>query len=374
MALLERMANRYPREELGVVHFNHCQRGIDSDADCGFVGQRARALGLPFWSERGTVKKKSEATLRDERWSFFRKIQKETKAHWVVTAHTLEDQLETFLMRLLRGVGVDGLVAMKKKENGIYRPFLSRSRASLPDVSFREDVTNSSEVYFRNRVRKRLLPLLYELSEPYGGEKAFLKRFCSLQKDLRWNSKQMQSQEGSLFKRIVFETPYWLRVSKEEWAALSPQWQRRLLRSIAKKLGILDLSREEIQRVRKGLEKRRGDLGRGRVFEVSYGQVYFHKRSIDPKIRVQGDRVTCEEIGFEAIVGPEMQGEWRFFQPGDRLGEKKLKERWITQRIPAPERRIFPLLTEVSSSCVKWAYPQVNPSIQILRSDFIFSF
>lgn len=377
MALLRWMTERYPATDLIVAHFNHRQRGKASEGDARFVSREAKRLGIPCWVGRGEGGQKSEAALRTERWKFLRTIQAEAEADWVVTAHTLEDQLETFLMRLLRGVGLDGLAVMKKKERGIWRPFLSTPREKLPHVAYREDASNASNLYFRNRVRHQLLPVMFDLA--HGGKRPFLRRFEALRKELEWARKIIRREEKKRIAALLIETPFWIRLPRASWIALSPAWQRRALRVIAKKLGVTDLTLAETRRIQKSLQsaQRRGDLGRGVRFEESCGQFFFLKEAVKATLEIlPGDksyRVRSPELGWEAEVAGKPAGEWRFFRDGDRLGSRKLKKLLLTQRVPAPERHLLPVWTTTSDSRVKWFYPQENPSVRILRADFPFS-
>jgi len=380
MALLAWMADRYDSNQLAIVHFNHRQRGVASTGDERFVRKAARRLELDCWVARGSSGSKSEAALRAERWKYFRSVQKSTGSEWIVTAHTLDDQLETFFLRLMRGTGLDGLPGMKKKENGVWRPFLQRRRDSLPLVEYREDASNATLAFFRNRIRHRLLPELYRLAQPHGGKDGFLRRFSTLNQELHWARDLVRKREKKEIHRKVIETPFFFRVATKDWSELSRPWQRRLIRHIATKLGVTDLGVEETERIRRALSgsKRRGDIGRGFSFEQSCGQIYFPRASDTPRLEVRPGkgsyRVRCAALGWEVEIQGKPDGEWRFFRAGDRTEKEKLKSLFLTRRIPSPERRLLPLWSETSGPRVKWFYPQENPRVKVLRAEFPFSF
>jgi tRNA(Ile)-lysidine synthase len=212
------------RHELGlvlsVVHFNHKLRGTESDADQEFVAGLARTQGLEFYVASGDVTQHAaeqhsgvEAAARELRYGFFGELlgsaevdeiepgdpqglkpqsqveldgtaeavhfQGKTQTpvlNKIVTGHTLDDQAETVLMRLIRGTGLRGLGGIHPRivvesEDGeshgeIIRPLLGIRRRELEQYladlkqPWREDLTNADSKFTRNRVRKLVLPML----------------------------------------------------------------------------------------------------------------------------------------------------------------------------------------------------------------------
>jgi tRNA(Ile)-lysidine synthase len=177
--------------KLEVAHFNHQLRGKESDADEVLVGERARALGLRFHSDRGDVqdwaarKKVSiEMAARELRHQFLATIARKTGARTIALAHHQDDQLELFFLRLFRGSSSQALSGMelvspspKDPEVRLIRPLLSIPKAELfayakrHKIVWREDASNSSLDYQRNRVRQELLPLLEKEYQPALREK-----------------------------------------------------------------------------------------------------------------------------------------------------------------------------------------------------------
>jgi len=174
---------RAPGEgRLVLAHFNHRLRGAESDADEQFVEELARELGVKFITESAPppplplspsppLASPSEASLRDLRYEFLRHAANESGARYVATAHTADDQVETILLNIVRGTGLAGLAGIPRvraftQAATIVRPLLDVTRAEVLDylqwlgAAFREDATNSSLHYTRNRVRHELLPLL----------------------------------------------------------------------------------------------------------------------------------------------------------------------------------------------------------------------
>lgn len=148
--------------DLAVLHVNHGLRGRDSDGDQKFVVSAARKLGLKCHSKklRGL---RGQAACRAARLAFFRKIASRASDR-ILTAHHLDDQAETLLLRLLRGTGKRGLGCMRPSSGQLLRPFLAFSKAELAGVasewglSWREDASNQSTKYERNWIRHEILP------------------------------------------------------------------------------------------------------------------------------------------------------------------------------------------------------------------------
>jgi tRNA(Ile)-lysidine synthase len=161
-----------------VGHFNHKLRSEESDADEEFVREQAERAGFEFFSQGGRVSRSGnlEQNARNARYTFLTKLAVELRASAVLTAHTRNDQAETFLINLVRGSGVDGLAAMpsmRKLDGGILlaRPLLSWAFRNDTEaycrelgVEFRHDRMNDDDRYTRTRIRKTILPSLAELN------------------------------------------------------------------------------------------------------------------------------------------------------------------------------------------------------------------
>ena len=152
-----------PKLELAVAHFDHGIR-LDAGADRQFVEALAKTYKLPFYYAEGKLGPgASEATARQARYAFLRKIQDETGARAVVTAHHQDDVLETAIINMLRGTGRKGLSSLTSRQ-GIDRPLLGVTKNEIlayareNDLRWREDSTNADTAYLRNYVRQRILP------------------------------------------------------------------------------------------------------------------------------------------------------------------------------------------------------------------------
>jgi len=166
------------KNKLGLtLHIAHIDHGLrkDSQSDALFVENLARRLNIPISITRLDPKLKEkkgslEEIYRQARLDFLLKIAGKIKADKIALGHNLDDQAETILMRLLRGTGLSGLsgISVKRKiKNKIFiRPLLETSRKEIEaflegkKVKPRIDSTNKEEIFFRNKIRHNLLPLL----------------------------------------------------------------------------------------------------------------------------------------------------------------------------------------------------------------------
>jgi tRNA(Ile)-lysidine synthase len=170
------------REEMGLVvsvlHLNHQLRGEESDLDETFVRELADANRVELISRRCDIRHHSakknigiEAAARQLRYAFFSEILREDACSKVATAHTLDDQAETVLLKLARGAGTRGMagiwpqLAISQADSlAIVRPLLGTHRAELreflSDISqpWREDSSNRDLRHMRNRIRHGILP------------------------------------------------------------------------------------------------------------------------------------------------------------------------------------------------------------------------
>jgi len=162
---------------LSVAHLHHGIRGAEADQDERFVMELAHRLGLPLHRHRvdapnaaSAEKKTLEEAARHLRYAWFRELLAQGQADAVATAHTLDDQAETVLHRLIRGAWTEGLGGIHPliaaPGGSILRPFLKTRRADivawLRDIGqpWREDASNQDPAFTRSRIRHELLPQL----------------------------------------------------------------------------------------------------------------------------------------------------------------------------------------------------------------------
>jgi tRNA(Ile)-lysidine synthase len=168
---------------IGLAHFNH-QLRVGADGDEAFCRRVAASLDLPMAAEREDVaararreRRSLEDAARTARHAFFDRARTQLGADVVALGHTLDDQAETYALRLLRGAGPRGLASMHPRRGATVRPLLDCRRADLRqyladnEVPFVHDESNDDLTIPRNRVRAELLPLLEKRFNPSIAER-----------------------------------------------------------------------------------------------------------------------------------------------------------------------------------------------------------
>ncbi|MCL2025977.1 MAG: tRNA lysidine(34) synthetase TilS [Leptospirales bacterium] len=197
---------------MGVFHLNHMTRGDESYADFEFVRNAASRCGMPFHGKSFDFLntdgngRSFEEYARDIRYSMIRDIQAEFGYDLAATAHNLDDNAETVLLRLFQGTGIFGLRGIPAKRDGIIRPLRSCSVSEIIDylktngIVWREDSSNADMRYKRNFIRNRVLnavkdeyPLYAEAIHKLGG---LAHNYTELVDELA----------ASLFGQLVFKT------------------------------------------------------------------------------------------------------------------------------------------------------------------------
>lgn len=195
-----------------IAHCNFQLRGIDSEADEAFVKNYCVENQIEFFSKKFNVKEykqsgnySTQMAARDLRYNWLRELMRENEVDFLVTAHHLNDSLETFLINLSRGTGIGGLTGIQFRQNEIIRPLYNVSKesiteyAKLNDIQWREDVSNTSDDYTRNKIRHRIVPVLNEIHP------GFLSNFSKTIRQLN-DDKQLIENHMKILSEEYFRT------------------------------------------------------------------------------------------------------------------------------------------------------------------------
>ncbi|HNQ00564.1 MAG TPA: tRNA lysidine(34) synthetase TilS, partial [Bacteroidia bacterium] len=157
--------------DFGIAHCNYNLRGKDSVLDEKFVRSLAKKLKVPFHTvsfdtKAISLKNKTgiQETARKLRYNWFDEVRKKFGYEFIATAHQLDDSIETFFINLIRGTGIKGLTGIPSKKGHVIRPLLFAKRKDIEEfakqqnLTWREDVSNQSDIYLRNSIRHHLLP------------------------------------------------------------------------------------------------------------------------------------------------------------------------------------------------------------------------
>lgn len=391
------------RQELGVelhvAHLDHQLRGKESRADATYVAKLAASLGVPVTIEERDVKAYQkekrislEEAAREVRYRFLSDVAASVGAGCIVTGHTLDDQVETVLMHIIRGTGTKGLIGLKPcsrwllddRKITIIRPLLDISHQQAEDyckekgLMPRLDTSNLSLSPLRNRIRQQLLPLLKSYN---SGVAAALLRISVIAND---EIAFFDEEVTRLWPAIVEEKEGMIILKKDRLNELPVALKRHLLRAVVEKItgNLKDIETRHIEEIMAAMDKpagRRIDLPGGLIFSIEYDRYLLGMETVDTcpypvigseycinipgKTELPGWLVEAEIInkrqvpdsvsGFIAYfdmdkVGSELKVRRR--KPGDRfqpLGmaeTKKLNEFMIDAKIPRTWRGRIPVV------------------------------
>ena len=160
-----------------VAHCNFKLRGKESDDDELFVKNLAAKYKISFYSNSFNTKELSNSSnksvqmiARDLRYSWFNKLSEELGIDYIITAHHIDDSIETFLINLSRGAGINGFLGIPEVNNKINRPLLAFTKDQLKSyalenkILFREDSSNKKKDYIRNQIRLEVIPKLKKIN------------------------------------------------------------------------------------------------------------------------------------------------------------------------------------------------------------------
>jgi len=377
----------------GAAHLNHLLRGADADEDQRFCEALAARLGVRFLSERVDVaaiakgqRRSVEDAARAARYAFFERAADACDADVIATAHTKDDQAETFLLRLLRGAGSRGLAGIYPRTGRVIRPLIDVERATLRAYlavhaqPFREDASNADVSIPRNRVRHELLPLLESRFSPAVAD--VLAREAAL---AHQDEEFLREEAIKLMRRIVQESeattidaeglaaaPRALgsRVAKtalERFAggrSIAFDHVEWLLALAADKKGELSLPGQQARRVDRTIVLTRrtpgADRRNGFAFSLSIpgevrleplGLVVGAEHLSGPAARHMRWEARGSEVGVAA--GPiSLPLAVRNRRPGDRFrplgapGVRKLQDFFVDRKVPRGVRDTVPLVVD----------------------------
>lgn len=174
LSIMAYLAPKY-NFKLHIAHVNYDLRGKDSEKDELFVKELAKEFGIEISVlkvDKMSNKSNLEEKLRNIRYKFFEELRKKLNFDLIAVAHNKDDQVETALLRIIRGTGLYGLASMRAKNENIIRPLLGSSREEIilylkeKKLKFRIDKTNRQSDFTRNKVRNKLIPYLEKKFNP----------------------------------------------------------------------------------------------------------------------------------------------------------------------------------------------------------------
>lgn len=385
----------------GVVHLNHQLRS-DSEADEQFCRDFAKKYGLTIEVKRVDIRKCAQTqhiSIEDaghrERYSFFSNVTKLHGVDCVATGHTLDDQSETFLMRLIRGAGTEALSGIRPRSGCVIRPLLHVSRKELRTYvadqkqTFRDDESNQDLRITRNRVRHQLIPFLEKHFSP--SINITLARTSDL---VRADAEWIETTVDQIADAAVVLSKNTARLNVEALNTQPLALSRRSVRRAFSHVSNQAIGFEQIDRFlsfagNKASDIKTGDFPgcrvewqggelvirpplvrekRGVAKNFSYefgvpgdvevpeaGIVISAKQLIDEdsaKSFVQNDSVL---VAADALLGPLTVRSWLSgdsFEPLGLGGHKKVQDFFVDKKVPRVTRRKVPIVTDAKHRIV----------------------
>ena len=377
--------------DLHVFHLNHQLRGREADEDAQFVKEFAELLGIPVILESFDVpalmkreKLSLEEAAREARYRLMNQIAASIKADRIALGHQADDQIETFLMRLIRGAGLEGLQSIPPVRDHYIRPLIEVTREDVLQyiddnrLTYRLDASNEDLSILRNRIRYELVPLLIGYNPQFKGT---LHKTIELVRD---DQSHLEEITDGVFEALADTGTGIVRIPIQGLLAQSIAIRRRLVRRCIKwvKSNLRGIEFKHIEAVLEGLGSVpvRVELelpGQIIVF-AEYDDLVFGQRSlfeppvfepivlsvpgittINPlDVEIEAEFVERGDLVFERdgevahIDAGKLTGVLmvRTRRPGDSFrpfgmaGEKKLQDFFTDEKVPRRQRNKIPIV------------------------------
>lgn len=274
--------------KLLACHYNHMMRGEESYNDEEFVKKICRKEGIEciIGRQKAEEKLKNENEAREARYGFFKKILEEGRGVKVATAHTQNDLAETFLLRLVRGSGIKGLLSIPPlREKKFIRPLLSIKRSEVEkylsenSISFRVDSSNKDIKITRNFLRLKVIPLLEQINP------SVITTISSSVESITDDYLFLENESEKYFNKIAVVNENKVLIEREEWLKLHPAMRRMVLRRAISLVGeLLDVTSKQLGEVTEVIEKGEGGkfktLPHSLRVELSSGNIHIYRHKI----------------------------------------------------------------------------------------------
>lgn len=387
--------------QLTVAHVEHGLRGEESKKDAEFVREYCQSYDIPFYlHEPDVIERKrqdgisTQEAARNCRYEWFESLMNKIKANKLVLAHHGDDQIETMLMRQIRGSlsGRKGIPVKRAFSCGvIIRPFLCVEKSNLVEfcdvkgVPYRVDASNDRDDYQRNRIRHHILPFIKQ--ENPKAHEIFQWQSEAWTEDEEWLKAEA---EASLEKIILQKDTHYLLIDIEKIQNIHLALQRRIIHLILSYLSWNNLTRTDRHHIEsvQGLFSNEHPslilhLPDGLIVEKSYKTLAFANQHSKPKIDfidtqmldipseinlplgklIVSRKANLEEesqvrltidldkVELPLIVRSRKRGDRMSYIGGE--GTKKLKNLFIDLKIPKRDRDVWPIVTD-SHDTILW--------------------
>jgi tRNA(Ile)-lysidine synthase len=359
--------------EIALAHINHLLRGEESDGDEQFCLDLADEYGIPCFVKKADIKKyAAENGIGDEesgrimRYEFFHKIAEEWGADKVALAHNKDDQIETFLFRMMRGTSLEGLEGIPFKRDIFIRPVSEIYKEEIlgylnsKKIDYRIDSSNLENIYTRNSIRLDLIP---HIENKYNVN--FKEKIFSLMEEIK--------EVNSLLKIELSDYLKDGELDLKRFEKLQEYQKRKVINQYLKSYNV-EITREKLENIMSIIGKggsKSLNLGKNIQLKKEYDKISVNSKETclnnhvkDKWLKIPGEIkfgkyiikafkdinmnlgknefCTTLEEGQELLVRNRKSGDR--MQPTGMNSSKKIKEIFINEKIPKEERENVPIL------------------------------
>lgn len=376
--------------EFGVAHCNFALRGSASDADEQLVRTAAQRLDAPFhvrtFDTEGYARTHGvsiQMAARDLRYAWLEEVREAEGYDYVAVAHHLNDSLETALLNWARGTGLAGMRGIVAKRDRIVRPLLFATRAQVENtvkrlgIVYRDDESNRSTKYARNKIRLEIIPLLKQLNPDL--ERTFAENTFFFSESLDVVQQQTERLRAKLLDAYL---PGRFRIARQAIAELAPQ--RLLLVELLRPFGFPARTIQDLLRM--------ADTVSGKQFTSDEYTLYVDREYVFIHPRL--DQESAQEVLIKTLGVPVRWGQYEFladcssdraigrecntakfdadtvrmplrvrswkladaFQPLGMKGTKKISDYFVSLKIPVFEKVEIPIVTTADDH-IAWVAP-----------------
>ncbi|MDX1602668.1 MAG: tRNA lysidine(34) synthetase TilS [Salinimicrobium sediminis] len=353
--------------DISLAHCNFQLRGEESEEDENFVIELADALDLQIFIEEFETeayadekKLSTQMAARDLRYHWFDELCETLQFDYIFTAHHANDNLETVLINFIRGTGLDGLTGIPDKNDCIRRPLLPFTRKQIEDfahlnhLKWREDSSNQSLKYFRNKVRLEVIPKLMELNpqllESFGKTRGYLQQSSDLIEDYMsaiFPKIAKEEEFGYSFRIKLIKTlpntkavmyALFKSFGFTEWEDVHGLLDAQPGKMVYSKTHRLIKDREELLLTTISGEDRRYEISEGEeVVMLPIGTFQFEE--VGEISESQSDNaifVDANRLNFPLVVRKWERGD--YFYPFGMQGKKKLSKFFKDEKLSLPQK------------------------------------
>ncbi len=353
--------------DISLAHCNFQLRDEESEEDENFVIELADALDLQIFIEEFETeayadekKLSTQMAARDLRYHWFDELCETLQFDYIFTAHHANDNLETVLINFIRGTGLDGLTGIPDKNDCIRRPLLPFTRKQIEDfahlnhLKWREDSSNQSLKYFRNKVRLEVIPKLMELNpqllESFGKTRGYLQQSSDLIEDYMsaiFPKIAKEEEFGYSFRIKLIKTlpntkavmyALFKSFGFTEWEDVHGLLDAQPGKMVYSKTHRLIKDREELLLTTISGEDRRYEISEGEeVVMLPIGTFQFEE--VGEISESQSDNaifVDANRLNFPLVVRKWERGD--YFYPFGMQGKKKLSKFFKDEKLSLPQK------------------------------------